>query len=164
MQGVSSYPQVIPKVIPKKHNPPARNAVPPARDAVPPANNAVPPCKLCRWYRVIPKLSPKLSPRDTIPLQEMQYPLQNVQHPLQIMQYLPANNAGGIELSPSYPQSYPQETQSPCKKCSTPCKLCSTPCKRCSTPCKLCSTPCKYCSTSLQTMQGNTELSPMDCG
>ena len=69
MQGVSSYPQVIPKVIPKRRNLPARNAVPPANYAVPPANYAVPPanyavppaniavppCKLCRGILSYPQ-------------------------------------------------------------------------------------------------------------
>ena len=97
-----------------------------------PAKCAVPPANYAAYKGVIPKLSPKLSPKDVIPLQIVQYPLQSVQHPLQIMQYPHANNAGDIELSPSYPQSYPQRMRSPCKSCSTPCKLCSTPCKLCS--------------------------------
>ena len=96
-----SYPQVIPRVIPKKvlhlqnmQCPPAKYAVPPAKYAVPRAKHAVP-------NKVIPKLSPELSPKRCYQLQSVQYPMQNIQYHLQNTQYQ-------TKLSPSYPQSYPQ--------------------------------------------------------
>ena len=89
-----SYPQVIPRVIPKKVLPHAKCAVPPAKYAVPHAKYAVP-------NKVIPKLSPELSPKRCYPLQNVQYPMQNMQYNLQNTQYQ-------TKLSPSYPQSYPQ--------------------------------------------------------
>ena len=52
-----SYPQVIPRVIPKKVLPHAKCAVPPAKYAVPHAKYAV-------QNKVIPKLSPELSTMD----------------------------------------------------------------------------------------------------
>ena len=52
-----SYPQVIPRVIPKKVLPTAKCAVPHAKYTVPPAKYAV-------SNKVIPKLSPELSPMD----------------------------------------------------------------------------------------------------
>ncbi len=126
---------------------PARNAAPTASRAVPPCKKCSPHCKLCIGNRVIPKLSPKLSPRYGYALQNMHPLLQEMQSPLQNAQYLTARNAAptasraeGIELSPSYPQSYPQDTGTPCKKCTPYCKMCSS--------------PCKMCSTSMQEMQG----------
>ena len=89
-----SYPQVIPRVIPKKVLPHAKCAVPPAKYAVPHAKYAV-------QNKVIPKLSPELSPKRCYPLQNVQYPMQNMQYNLQNTQYQ-------TKLSPSYPQSYPQ--------------------------------------------------------
>ena len=89
-----SYPQVIPRVIPKKVLPHAKCAVPPAKYAVPHAKYAVP-------NKVIPKLSPELSPKRCYPMQNVQYPMQNMQYNLQNTQYQ-------TKLSPSYPQSYPQ--------------------------------------------------------
>ena len=89
-----SYPQVIPRVIPKKVLPHAKCAVPPAKYAVPHAKYAVP-------NKVIPKLSPELSPKRCYPLQNVQYHMQNMQYNLQNTQYQ-------TKLSPSYPQSYPQ--------------------------------------------------------
>ena len=66
-----SYPQVIPRVIPKKvlhlqnmQCPPAKYAVPPAKYAVPHAKHAVPHAKHAVLNKVIPKLSPELSPMD----------------------------------------------------------------------------------------------------
>ena len=73
-----SYPQVIPRVIPKKvlpHAkcavpnakytvPPAKYAVPHAKYAVPTAKYAVPSAKYAVSNKVIPKLSPELSPMD----------------------------------------------------------------------------------------------------
>ena len=66
-----SYPQVIPKVIPKKvlHNakhavPNAKYAVPPAKYAVHTAKYAVPTAKYAVPNKVIPKLSTELSPMD----------------------------------------------------------------------------------------------------
>ena len=66
-----SYPQVIPRVIPKKVLPPAKCAVPnakytvpPAKYAVPHAKYAVPTAKYAVPNKVIPKLSPELSPMD----------------------------------------------------------------------------------------------------
>ena len=103
-----SYPQVIPRVIPKKVLPHAKCAVPPAKYAVPHAKYAVP-------NKVIPKLSPELSPKRCYPLQNVQYPmqnmqynLQNTQYHLQNMQYNLQNTQYQTKLSPSYPQSYPQ--------------------------------------------------------
>ena len=89
-----SYPQVIPRVIPKKVLPHAKCAVPPAKYAVPNAKYAV-------QNKVIPKLSTELSPKRCYPLQNVQYHLQNMQYNLQNTQYQ-------TKLSPSYPQSYPQ--------------------------------------------------------
>ena len=89
-----SYPQVIPRVIPKKVLPHAKCAVQPAKYAVPHAKYAVP-------NKVIPKLSPELSPKRCYHLQNTQYHLQNMQYNLQNTQYQ-------TKLSPSYPQSYPQ--------------------------------------------------------
>ena len=89
-----SYPQVIPRVIPKKVLPTAKCAVPPAKYAVP--------------NKVIPKLSPELSPKRCYQLQNVQYPMQNIQYPLQNMQYNLQNTQYQTKLSPSYPQSYPQ--------------------------------------------------------
>ena len=103
-----SYPQVIPRVIPKKVLPHAKCAVPHAKYAVP--------------NKVIPKLSPELSPKRCYPLQNVQYPmqnmqynlqntqyhLQNTQYHLQNMQYNLQNTQYQTKLSPSYPQSYPQ--------------------------------------------------------
>ena len=117
-----SYPQVIPRVIPKKvlhlqnmQCPPAKYAVPPAKYAVPHAKHAVP-------NKVIPKLSPELSPKRCYPLQNVQYHMQNMQYNLQNTQYLLQNTQYHLQnmqynlqntqyqtkLSPSYPQSYPQ--------------------------------------------------------
>ena len=103
-----SYPQVIPRVIPKKVLPHAKCAVPPAKYAVPNAKYAV-------QNKVIPKLSPELSPKRCYPLQNMQYNLQNTQYHLQNtqyhlqnMQYNLQNTQYQTKLSPSYPQSYPQ--------------------------------------------------------
>ena len=103
-----SYPQVIPRVIPKKVLPHAKCAVPPAKYAVPHAKYAV-------QNKVIPKLSPELSPKRCYPLQNVQYPmqnmqynLQNTQYHLQNMQYNLQNTQYQTKLSPSYPQSYPQ--------------------------------------------------------
>ena len=110
-----SYPQVIPRVITKKVLPHAKCAVPPAYFAVTPAKYAVP-------NKVIPKLSPELSPKRCYPLQNVQYPmqnmqynlqntqyhLQNTQYHLQNMQYNLQNTQYQTKLSPSYPQSYPQ--------------------------------------------------------
>ena len=110
-----SYPQVIPRVIPKKVLPHAKYAVPPAKYAVPHAKYAVP-------NKVIPKLSPELSPKRCYQLQSVQYPMQNIQYhlqntqytmqntqyPLQNMQYNLQNTQYQTKLSPSYPQSYPQ--------------------------------------------------------
>ena len=110
-----SYPQVIPRVIPKKVLPHAKCAVPPAKYTVPHAKYAVP-------NKVIPKLSPELSPKRCYPLQNVQYPmqnmqynlqntqyhLQNTQYHLQNMQYNLQNTQYQTKLSPSYPQSYPQ--------------------------------------------------------
>ena len=59
-----SYPQVIPRVIPKKVLPHAKCAVPPAKYTVPPAKYAVPHAKYAVSNKVIPKLSPELSPMD----------------------------------------------------------------------------------------------------
>ena len=73
-----SYPQVIPRVIPKKVLPTAKcavpnakyavqsakYAVPPAKYAVPPAKYAVQSAKYAVSNKVIPKLSPELSPMD----------------------------------------------------------------------------------------------------
>ena len=80
-----SYPQVIPRVIPKKVLPTAKCAVPNAKYAVPsakyavptakyavptakyavsPAKYAVPSAKYAVSNKVIPKLSPELSPMD----------------------------------------------------------------------------------------------------
>ena len=103
-----SYPQVIPRVIPKKVLPPAKCAVPHAKYAV--------------LNKVIPKLSPELSPKRCYhlqnvqysmqniqyPLQNTQYTMQNTQYPLQNMQYNLQNTQYQTKLSPSYPQSYPQ--------------------------------------------------------
>ena len=89
-----SYPQVIPRVIPKKVLPHAKCAVPPAKYAVHHAKYAVP-------NKVIPKLSPELSPKRCYQLQNVQYHMQNMQYNLQNTQYQ-------TKLSPSYPQSYPQ--------------------------------------------------------
>ena len=89
-----SYPQVIPRVIPKKVLPTAKYAVPHAKYAVSHAKYAV-------QNKVIPKLSPELSPKRCYPLQNVQYSMQNTQYPMQNMQYQ-------TKLSPSYPQSYPQ--------------------------------------------------------
>ena len=65
-----SYPQVIPRVIHKKVLLPAKYAVPhakyavlPAKYAVPTAKHAVPPAKYAVQNKVIPKLSPELSPK-----------------------------------------------------------------------------------------------------
>ncbi len=103
-----SYPQVIPRVIPKKVLPHAKHAVPHAKYAVPHAKYAV-------QNKVIPKLSPKLSPKRCYTMQNMQYPMQNTQYPLQNMQYILQNTQYQLQnmqyqtkLSPSYPQSYPQ--------------------------------------------------------
>ena len=96
-----SYPQVIPRVIPKKVLPPAKCAVPHAKYAVHPAKYAVPTAKYAVPNKVIPKLSPELSPKRCYQLQSVQYPMQNIQYPLQNTQYQ-------TKLSPSYPQSYPQ--------------------------------------------------------
>ena len=110
-----SYPQVIPRVIPKKVLPTAKCAVPHAKYAVPTAKYAVP-------NKVIPKLSPELSPKRCYhlqnvqysmqniqyPLQNTQYTMQNTQYPLQNMQYNLQNTQYQTKLSPSYPQSYPQ--------------------------------------------------------
>ena len=59
-----SYPQVIPRVIPKKVLPTAKCAVPHAKYAVPTAKYAVPSAKYAVSNKVIPKLSPELSPMD----------------------------------------------------------------------------------------------------
>ena len=66
-----SYPQVIPRVIPKKVLPPAKCAVlnakytvPTAKYAVHHAKYAVPTAKYAVLNKVIPKLSPELSPMD----------------------------------------------------------------------------------------------------
>ena len=59
-----SYPQAIPRVIPKKVLCHANRAVPPAKCAVPHAKCAVPPAKYAVLNKVIPKLSPELSPMD----------------------------------------------------------------------------------------------------
>ena len=73
-----SYRPVIPRVIPKKVLPPAKCAVPPAKCAVhpakytvptakyavPPAKYAVQSAKYAVSNKVIPKLSPELSPMD----------------------------------------------------------------------------------------------------
>ena len=59
-----SYPQVIPRVIPKKVLTTAKCAVPPAKYAVPTAKYAVPSAKYAVSNKVIPKLSPELSPMD----------------------------------------------------------------------------------------------------
>ena len=73
-----SYPQVIPRVIPKKVLPTAKCAVPnakytvptakyavhPAKYAVPTAKYAVQSAKYAVSNKVIPKLSPELSPMD----------------------------------------------------------------------------------------------------
>ena len=110
-----SYPQVIPRVIPKKVLPHAKCAVPPAKYAVPHAKYAVP-------NKVIPKLSPELSPKRCYPLQNVQHHMQDTQHHLQNMQYSMQNTQYHLQnmqhplqntqyktkLSPSYPQSYPQ--------------------------------------------------------
>ena len=117
-----SYPQVIPRVIPKKVLPTAKCAVPPAKYAVPPVKYAVPPAKYAAPNKVIPKLSPELSPKRCYhlqnvqyhlqsvqyTLQNIQYPLQNTQYPMQNMQYNLQNTQYQTKLSPSYPQSYPQ--------------------------------------------------------
>ena len=110
-----SYPQVIPRVIPKKVLPLQNIQCPPAKYAVPNAKHAVPHAKYAVLNKVIPKLSPKLSPKRCYPLQNMQYPLQNMQYPLQNMQYHMQNTQYPMQnmqyqtkLSPSYPQSYPQ--------------------------------------------------------
>ena len=103
-----SYPQVIPRVIPT-------NVLPHAKCAVPPAKYAVPHAKYAVQNKVIPKLSPELSPKRCYPLQNVQYPmqnmqynLQNTQYHLQNMQYNLQNTQYQTKLSPSYPQSYPQ--------------------------------------------------------
>ena len=96
-----SYPQVIHRVIPKKVLSTAKHAVPPAKYAVPNAKHAVPHAKYAVQNKVIPKLSPELSPKRCYPLQNVQYPMQNMQYNLQNTQYQ-------TKLSPSYPQSYPQ--------------------------------------------------------
>ena len=96
-----SYPQVIPRVIPKKVLPTAKCAVPHAKYAVPHAKYAV-------LNKVIPKLSPELSPKRCYPLQNVQYHMQNTQYQLQNMQYHLQNTQYQTKLSPSYPQSYPQ--------------------------------------------------------
>ena len=66
-----SYPQVIPRVIPKKVLPPAKcavlnakYAVHHAKYAVPTAKYAVQSAKYAVSNKVIPKLSPELSPMD----------------------------------------------------------------------------------------------------
>ena len=73
-----SYPQVIPRVIPKKVLPTAKYTVPPAKYAVPTAKYAVPHAKYAVptakyavqhenyavLNKVIPKLSPELSTMD----------------------------------------------------------------------------------------------------
>ena len=94
-----SYPQVIPRVIPKKvlhlqnmQCPPAKYAVPPAKYAVPHAKHAVP-------NKVIPKLSPELSPKRCY-------------HPCKI-----CSDPCKIHSIPCKIRSYP------CKTCSTPCKI-----------------------------------------
>ena len=110
-----SYPQVIPRVIPKKVLYHAKHAVPPAKYAVPHAKHAVstvkyavPTAKYAVQNKVIPKLSPELSPKRCYQLQSVQYHLQNIQYPLQNMQYNLQNTQYQTKLSPSYPQSYPQ--------------------------------------------------------
>ena len=96
-----SYPQVIPRVIPKKVLPTAKCAVLNAKYAVPHAKYAV-------LNKVIPKLSPELSPKRCYTLQNVQYYMQNTQYQLQNMQYHLQNTQYQTKLSPSYPQSYPQ--------------------------------------------------------
>ena len=110
-----SYPQVIPRVIPKKVLPTAKCAVHHAKYAVPHAKYAVPHAKYAVQNKVIPKLSPELSPKRCYQLQSVQYhmqniqyPMQNTQYPLQNMQYNLQNMQYQTKLSPSYPQSYPQ--------------------------------------------------------
>ena len=87
-----------------------------AKRAADTAKCAVPTAKYAVLNKVIPKLSPELSPKrcyamqtvqcqlQTVQcqLQNVQCHMQNVQHPMQNMQYK-------IKLSPSYPQSYPQK-------------------------------------------------------
>ena len=101
---------------------------------------AVTPAKYAVPNKVIPKLSPELSPKRCYHMQSVQYHLQNMQYPMQNMQYK-------TKLSPSYPQSYHQKGVTHCKMCSTQCKICSTICKIRSTTCKIRSTTCKICST-----------------
>ena len=103
-----SYPQVIPRVIPKKVLPTAKCAVPHAKYAVHPAKYAVPTAKYAVPNKVIPKLSPELSPKRCYQLQSVQYPMQNIQYHLQNTQYPLQNTQYQTKLSPSYPQSYPQ--------------------------------------------------------
>ena len=80
------------------------------------AKCAVPPAKYAVINKVIPKLSPELSPKRCyamqnvqLPLQNVQYPMQNTQYNLQNMQYQMQNTQYQTKLSPSYPQSYPQK-------------------------------------------------------
>ncbi len=125
-----SYPQVIPRVIPKKVLPTAKCAVTHAKYAVPPAKYAVPHAKYAVPNKVIPKLSPELSPKRCYQLQSVQYPLQNMQyhtakyavptakHAVPPAKYAVLNckicstimqtTQYQTKLSPSYPQSYPQ--------------------------------------------------------
>ena len=70
---------------------------PSAKYADPPANHAVPPCKYCRGCQVIPKLSPKLSPKSQSlckicrpPCKSCSTLMQNMQTSLQILQGMPS--------------------------------------------------------------------------
>ena len=120
-----------PPSYPQKVNPSAKYADPPAKYAVPPCKVCSPSLQILQGVSSYPQVIPKVIPKKSISLQ-------NMQTPLQIMQSLPANTAGGVKLSPSYPQSYPQKVN-PSAKYADP------PANHAVPLCKICRPPCKYC-------------------
>ena len=100
---------------------------PSARNASIHANSAAPNCKNCRGYRVIPKLSPKLSPRGALPCKICSAPLQIMQYPSARNASIHANSAappakiaGGYRVIPKLSPKLSPRGALPCKICSAP--------------------------------------------